>query len=131
MMKTSKTLLIFIWALALAPVVIIAAVYGSLPDMIPMHWSADGAVRYDPKVNIWWLAGFSPFMAALLMLLPKIDPLKKNYEKFRGFYDSFVIVMMIFMLGIIGLILSESFNPGRLQVDFLVMVDIVLFKTVD
>ena len=123
-MKTTKALLV--WALALAPLVITAALYSSLPDMIPMHWGAGGTVRYDSKVNIWWLAGLSPAMAGLFMLLPKIDPLKKNYEKFRGVYDSIVIVMMLFMLGVVGLVLSESFNPGRLEVEFLAVAAIGL-----
>ena len=118
-MKTSRLLLI--WGLALAPAVLIAVLYNSLPDMVPMHWGMGGRVRYDPKVHIWWLAALSPLLAGLFMLLPKIDPRKKNYEKFRGFYDGFVIVMMLFMLGIVGMVLSESFNPGRLQIEFVVV----------
>ncbi|MCL2856817.1 MAG: SdpI family protein [Oscillospiraceae bacterium] len=120
-MKMSKSGLIITWVLALAPAVLIAIVWSSLPDMIPMHWGMGGTVRYDTKVNIWWLAVLSPVLAALFMLLPKVDPRRKNYEKFRGVYEAFVIFMMLFMLGIVGLVISESFNPGWLQVDFWVM----------
>jgi len=62
----------------------------------------------------------SPANAALFMVLPVIDPRKRNIEKFRGFYDAFCLFMMAFMLGVIGIILSESFNPGKLRVEFLV-----------
>jgi len=117
-MKMSKFGLIVVWVLALAPAALIAVVWNSLPDMVPMHWGPGGTVRYDPKVNIWWLAVISPVLAALFMLLPKIDPRRKNYEKFRGVYEAFSIFMMLFMIGIVGLVISESFSPGTVQIDF-------------
>jgi uncharacterized membrane protein len=119
MRKTNKALMIM-WVLALIPVAIIAIVYNNLPEIVPMHWSFGGRVRYDPKINIWWFAVIPPVLAALYMLLPKIDPRKKSYEKFRGFYDSFVIVVMLFMIGVVGVVISESFTPGRLRLDFIV-----------
>ena len=112
---------VLIWVLAISPLVITAILYGSLPERIPMQWGLGGTVRYDPKVHIWWVAGMSPALAALFMLLPKIDPRKQNYEKFRGFYDAFCLFIMIFLHGMVGIILSESFFPGRLQVDFVIM----------
>ena len=120
MNKISKARLIM-WVLALAPAIIVAVLYNSLPDMIPMHWNARGEVRYDPKMHIWIMAMASPAIAALFMLLPKIDPRKENYEKFREYYDRFALFIMLFMLGVLGLILSESFNPGRLRVDNVVL----------
>ena len=120
-MKKVNKIRVLIWVLALSPLVIIAILYSSLPELIPMHWGAGGNVRYDPKVNIWWLAGMSPALAALFMLLPKIDPRRQNYEKFRGFYDGFCLFFMIFLHGIVGIILSESFFPGRLRIDFVVV----------
>ena len=116
MKKLSKTR-VLTWILALAPLAIVAALFSRLPDMIPMHWGLRG-VRYDPKANIWWLAGMSPVLAGLLLVLPKVDPRKQNYEKFRGFYDALCLCIMILMLGVLGLVLSESFNPGRLRVEF-------------
>ena len=119
-MKRNNMLRVLIWVLALTGPILVAILYRRLPDMIPMNWGLGGTVRYDPKINIWWIAGMSPAIAALFMIIPKIDPRKKNYEKFRGFYDGFCLFMMIFMLGIVGIILSESFYPGRLQIDFVV-----------
>jgi len=55
------------------------------------------------------------------MIVPNIDPRKKNYEKFRGLYDGFALFMMIFMLGLVSIVISESLNPGRLSVEFLVI----------
>ena len=64
----------------------------------------------------------SPVLALLFMSLPKIDPRKKNYNKFRGLYDGFALFMMIFMLGLVSLIVSESLRPGRLSVEFVIIV---------
>jgi len=116
MKKLSKTG-VAIWVFALAPLAIVAALYSRLPDTIPMHWGLGGEIRHDHRANIWWLAGMSPVIAGLFMVLPKIDPRKRNYEKFRGFYDAFCLLMMIFLLGVVGIILSESFNPGRIRVE--------------
>jgi len=37
-------------------------------------------------------------LALLFMAIPRIDPLKENIEKFRRYYDGFVILFMIFMV---------------------------------
>ena len=63
----------------------------------------------------------APALALLLMLLPRIDPRKKNYEKFRGLYDGFALFMMIFMLGLVALVISESLNPGKFSVEFVIV----------
>ena len=34
----------------------------------------------------------------LFLLIPRIDPLKKNVEKFRSYFDGFIIVMLSFLL---------------------------------
>jgi uncharacterized membrane protein len=106
---------------ALAPVIITAIVYNRLPDLIPMNWGFDGRVSYDAKVNIWWIAGMSPAIALLFLAIPKIDPRKKNYEKFRGFYDGFCLFMMLFLLGMTIIIISEALTPGRIAVSTVIV----------
>ncbi|MCL2069047.1 MAG: SdpI family protein [Oscillospiraceae bacterium] len=112
---------ILIWIAALVPLIIVAAVYQSLPDQVIMQWQQNGAVRYDDKINLWWVAGMSPFLAALLMLVPKIDPRKKNYVKFRGFYDGLCLFIMLFMIAITALVIAENRNPGSVQISAVVM----------
>ncbi|MCL2580291.1 MAG: SdpI family protein [Oscillospiraceae bacterium] len=118
-MNLSKTR-VLIWVFALAPLVITSALYNSLPDLIPMHWGIGGRVRYDPKMNIWWLAAMPAALAALFTVLPKIDPRKQNYQKFRGAYDGLCLFIVLFTLGIVGVVLSESLNPGYLRIEFVV-----------
>ena len=112
----NKRLLIIICVLALIPVIATALLYGSLPEQIPTHWNIDGSVTYSGKSTIWMTAGLSPLIALLLIVMPKIDPRKRNYEKFRGYYDAFIVVIMLFLMIINGIILSESFWPGRISV---------------
>jgi len=127
MKKKSKTRML-IWIFALIPLALVAILFNRLPDMIPMNWGLEGEVLYGHRMNIWWLAGLSPLIAGLFMVLPKVDPRKKNYEKFRGFYDAFCLLMMLVILGVVGLVLSESLNPGRIRVEFVaVLICGVLF----
>jgi uncharacterized membrane protein len=51
-----------------------------------------------------WGLGLIPLIMtgiiALLFVLPRIDPYKKNYEKFRNYYEGFILLFVFFMLAI-------------------------------
>ena len=36
----------------------------------------------------------------LFVLLPRIDPLRKNYEKFRNYYEGFILVFVLYLLAV-------------------------------
>jgi len=81
----------------------------SIPDRVPAHWNAAGQVDgYLPK---FWGLFFVPILGVLLLplfiVLPRIDPLKKNIMEFRHYYDGFIAVFMgfLFYLQIITLLL--------------------------
>lgn len=119
-MKKKNLKTVLLWLLALAPVVLTALVYSRLPDQIPTNWGLNGSVAYSDRWQIWIISGMSPFLAVMLRVLPKIDPRKRNYEKFQGAYDGFCIAMMLFLLAMTAVILSESFYPGRISVSMVV-----------
>lgn len=125
-MKMKKSVLILLGILALMPLAITAWFYPRLPATIPMHWNIDGTVRYDPKQSIWMIAALSPLFAVLFPVLAKIDPRRRNYEKFGGAYQGFMIVMQLFLLMMNGIIISESLNPGRISVSTVVTVSVGL-----
>ena len=84
-MKIRKILMVI---LAIAPLLMVLAVYSKLPAQVPMHWGIDGTVdRYGNKSELFLLAGLNIFMAILLFALPKIDPKRRNYERFQGTYE--------------------------------------------
>lgn len=74
--------------------------YQQMPDQIAAHWNAKGEV--DGYMSKLWGLFLMPMMltgiAILFMLIPKIDPLKANIEKFRKEYNHFIIIIFIFML---------------------------------
>jgi len=77
-----------------------AYLYPQMPDMVASHWDAAGNVNsYMPK---FWGLFLMPLVAlamfALLVFIPRIDPLKANIEKFRGYFDGFIVLMTLFLL---------------------------------
>lgn len=88
--------------IAVGIVVILFAVgiymYARLPDTIASHWDAQGQVNgYTPKFNgLFLLPLISAGLVLLFIAIPRIDPLKANIERFRPFYDRFVVLFMVF-----------------------------------
>ena len=76
--------------------------YPQIPERIVSHWNAQGQV--NGYMSKFWGLFLMPFvfvgLALLFSIIPKIDPLKANIEKFRKYYDGFIILFFIFMLSI-------------------------------
>jgi uncharacterized membrane protein len=72
--------------------------YPSLPDPVVVHWNASG----EPDGYMSKLPGLflTPLimvgLAALLAVLPRIDPLKENYAKFQTYYDGLFLALLLF-----------------------------------
>ncbi|MDO4270988.1 MAG: SdpI family protein [Eubacteriales bacterium] len=115
-MKKFSKLQILAWVLAVVPLIMVAVSYGLLPDQVPTHWGFDGAVTYGPKSTMWMIGGMSVLFAVLFPVLPHIDPRRRNYDKFMPSYDLFQVVMMLFLIGMTGVILTETFRPGTVNV---------------
>jgi len=76
--------------------------YPQMPEKMASHWNAQG--RVDGYMSKFWGLFLIPFvlvgLTLLFLAIPKIDPLKANIEKFRKYYDGFIILFFIFMLSI-------------------------------
>lgn len=121
-----KGMLVLSVLLAAAPVAALAVLYARLPGQVPLNWGVDGTVSYGPKSTLWMMTLLSPVLLALLRFLPKIDPRKKNYARFQGYYDGFCLVMMLFLMGMNTVIFSESLYPGRVSVSKLIITAVGL-----
>jgi uncharacterized membrane protein len=59
------------------------AVYPALPDRVVSHWNAAG--QADGYMSKFWGMGLVPIImtacVVLFAVIPRIDPLKRNYEK--------------------------------------------------
>jgi uncharacterized membrane protein len=88
------------------------AVYPAAPDLIVSHWNAAG--QPDGYMSKFWGLFLIPLImtgiVALFAILPRIDPYKKNYEKFRDYYEGFILVFVFFMLAIQVQIILWSFG---------------------
>lgn len=76
--------------------------YPQMPEKMASHWNAQGQVDgYMPK---FWGLFLMPFilvgLALLFVAISRIDPLKANIEKFRKYYDGFIILFLIFMVSL-------------------------------
>lgn len=88
--------------------------YNKLPSQIPMQWGVDGTVNsYAPKLQAAFTHnGILLFLYALLVLSPKMDPRKQNYQKFSRSYRiiTLAIMLVLFLLNISVLLASLGYN---------------------
>ena len=113
----SKKCIAAMWLLALLPLLLMAVFYARLPDRVPMHWGFDGEIdRYGSKNELWLIGALGPLFALLFQFLPRLDPKKRNYEKFHTCYEAFALVLVAFITVMMGVALLESFRPGTVFV---------------
>lgn len=90
-----------------------AYLYPQMPDQMASHWNAKGEVD-DTMSKCWGLylmPGITVLMYLMFLAIPKIDPLKKNIEKFRPWFDGFILMMVIFLFYIY--LLTIIWNLGH------------------
>lgn len=71
-----------------------------MPEQMATHWDDSGQANgYMPK---FWALIFMPVLmamvAGLMYFFPLIDPLRKNVEKFRVHYETFIALLTGFLL---------------------------------
>jgi uncharacterized membrane protein len=75
-------------------------VFPYMPEEMASHWNARGEV--DDYITRFWgvllMPTVSLAMLLFFLLIPRIDPLKKNFEEFRKYFDGFIIVILSFLL---------------------------------
>jgi uncharacterized membrane protein len=73
--------------------------YPHMPAEMASHWNVEGQV--DGYMSKFWGLFLMPFISVamflLFILIPAIDPWKKNIDKFRKYFDRFIIIMMSFL----------------------------------
>ena len=98
-MSARKSELLIV-GIALLSFAIAVYCYPQMPERMASHWNAAGQV--DDYLSRFWGMFLIPItlvgLALLFMAIPRIDPLRENIEKFRRYYDGFVILFMIFMI---------------------------------
>jgi len=103
-----------------------------MPETIASHWNAEGQVNgYMPKtIGVFLMPIISLALALLFMIIPMIDPLKANIEKFRKHYDRFIALILLFLLAVqMQVILWNTGTPISPNMTFPVGLGILFFYT--
>ncbi len=96
-LRKSEVIVLIIILLSLA-----ISIYFSpkLPDKIAAHWNYKGEVdgNLAKSWGIFLMPAFLFVLFLLFVFIPRLDPLKANVEKFRKYFDGFIILFFVFML---------------------------------
>ncbi len=99
-MKRLRKSEVFLFIIVLIAFVISVYFYPKLPEKVASHWNSKGEV--DGYTSKFFGLFFLPITLAgldlLFAIIPRIDPLKENIEKFRKYYDGFVVLFSIYMV---------------------------------
>lgn len=100
-MKT-KTALFIIAGLIIASFALSFYYYPELPDNMASHWNARGEVDgyMGKEVGAFFMPAVMTGTVLMFLVIIRIDPLKKNIEKFKGYYFGFIIAYCMFFLGL-------------------------------
>ena len=86
--------------------------YPQIPEKMASHWNVQGQV--DGYMSKSWGLFLMPIISLglflLFILIPKIDPLKMNIEKFRKYFDGFIILIILFLFYLYLLTILWNFD---------------------
>lgn len=102
------TILLFL----LGSVGISAYYYDAVPNQMATHWNAEGEPDsyMDKEAGLFLMPGVMVVVLGFFYLIPLIDPLRKNIEKFREHYEGFIFMMAFFFAYIH--VMSVAWNLG-------------------
>lgn len=88
-----------IWTIILAPYILVALFWEKFPAQVPTHFGLDGSPDdYSSKfVGLVVFPGINIAMYFLFLVLPKIDPRRKNYVLFPEIYRTIRMAIHSFL----------------------------------
>ena len=125
-----KTTLI-VGVLVLALFAVSVYYYPQMPSQVVSHWNINGEPNgyLDKFWGVFLLPIITLGITLLFYAIPYIDPLRRNIESFRGYYNGLVILFVLFMILIQAQILLWGLGV-QLHVNVLVPLGIgLLFFT--
>jgi uncharacterized membrane protein len=103
--KTTITLSVILILLATLAGILL---WNQMPDQVASHWGANDLVNglMSKFWGVFMMPLISTGMLLLFLVIPSIDPLKANIQQFRGVFNTFITLVIAFMLYIHGLTLA-------------------------
>lgn len=88
--------------LIITSVIISIVAFPFMPDQVPTHWNMQGEVDdYSSRLfNAVFMPGMILFIYITLIVTPKIDPKKDNYQKFTGMYFIIMVSTILLLIAI-------------------------------
>lgn len=94
-----------ILAILFVPIIFMLVVWNKLPDTIPTHWNLQGEIDgWGPKY-IYALIAVGIYV--LFLIIPKIDPRKRNYTIFSATYYKLRLILMLFISLLSSLVMLD------------------------
>jgi uncharacterized membrane protein len=117
-----------LWIIILLPMVYMVLVWNKLPEQLPIHWNVQGQIdNYGPK---WIFPIITVVIYVLMLLVPQIDPRRKNYEKFGKSYYIIRLLLMCFFSIIFSTVITSglgiAINIERIIVPSLLVLFMVI-----
>ncbi len=114
----NKRIEVIIWICAALPLAATLCLLPILPEKIPMHWNMNGEIdAYGSHLFALGTGALSIGLAFLLQFLPRIDPKRANYEKFRTAYQAFRLATVLFFIVMQGATLYAAFDPAGIRME--------------
>jgi uncharacterized membrane protein len=109
---STKNATILAMIIILATTLVGVALWPSLPERMASHWNINNQV--DGYMTRFWAVFMLPIIAAglflLFLIVPLIDPLKENIAIFRGTFNTFIVLLVGFLVYIY--LLTLAYNLG-------------------
>ena len=104
---STRTTLIIVTILIVASTLAGILLWNQLPEPMASHWGVNDQVNgYMSKFwGVFLMPVITIAMLLLFLIIPSIDPLKANIAQFRDYFNSFITLIVAFMVYIYGLTL--------------------------
>jgi len=98
------------WLIVLITIISTIYFYDALPDVMPIHWNAAGEVNgYAPKlIGAFLLPIMAIFVTLIFLIIPYIEPNKKNLKKFAVQYNTLGLILVAFFAYLHYLVMFAS-----------------------
>ena len=88
--------------------------YPKIQGQMTTHWNIKGEPdnQMPKQYGLFLIPITLLFLFLLFIIIPRIDPLKHNIIKFRKYYNTFIVLILLFLLYIHTLIIVWNIHPG-------------------
>jgi len=114
---STRTTLIIVTILIVASTLAGILLWNQLPEPMASHWGVNDQVNgYMSKFwGVFLMPVITIAMLLLFLIIPSIDPLKANIAQFRDYFNSFITLIVAFMVYIYGLTLAWNLGFARFR----------------